>query len=98
MTFAPNFYSSDPWRRLTSPGHWRTLEPMPLILVLLLFFLPLFGQSVHPLTGRPIAHVMSAAGSDWLDRPERESEEHPDQALEALAIKRGMVVADVGAG
>jgi ubiquinone/menaquinone biosynthesis C-methylase UbiE len=71
---------------------------MALILVLLLFFSPLFGQAVHPLTGRPIAQVMSAAGSDWLDRPERESEEQPDKALEALAIKRGMVVADVGAG
>jgi ubiquinone/menaquinone biosynthesis C-methylase UbiE len=71
---------------------------MALILVLLLFFSPLFGQAVHPLTGRPIAQVMSAAGSDWLDRPERESEEHPDQALEALDLKRGMVVADVGAG
>jgi ubiquinone/menaquinone biosynthesis C-methylase UbiE len=71
---------------------------MALILILLLFFLPLFGQSVHPLTGRPIAQVMSAAGSDWLDRPERESEEEPDKALEALNIKRGMVVADVGAG
>jgi ubiquinone/menaquinone biosynthesis C-methylase UbiE len=71
---------------------------MALILVLLLFFSPLFGQAVHPLTGRPIAQVMSAAGSDWLDRPERESEEQPDKALEALALKRGMVVADVGAG
>jgi ubiquinone/menaquinone biosynthesis C-methylase UbiE len=71
---------------------------MALILILLLFFSPLFGQAVHPLTGRPIAQVMSAAGSDWLDRPERESEEQPDKALEALALKRGMVVADVGAG
>jgi len=68
------------------------------ILVLLLLCSPLFGQAVHPLTGRPIAQVMSAAGSDWLDRPERESEEHPDQCLDALDIKRGMVVADVGAG
>lgn len=71
---------------------------MPLLLVLLLSFAPLFAQSVHPLTGRPIAHVMSAAGSDWLERPERESEEEPDKCLEALALKRGMVVADVGAG
>lgn len=75
---------------------------MPRILALLLFFSPLlsplFGQAVHPLTGRPIAQVMSAAGSEWLDRPERESEEQPDKCLEALALKRGMVVADVGAG
>ena len=41
---------------------------------------------------------MSAAGSGWLDRPEREEEEQPDKALEALGIRRGMVVGDVGAG
>lgn len=71
---------------------------MVLILALLLFFSPLAAQGVHPVTGRHIAGVMSAAGSNWLDRPEREEEEHPDQALEAIRIRRGMVVADVGAG
>jgi ubiquinone/menaquinone biosynthesis C-methylase UbiE len=71
---------------------------MVLILALLLFLSPLAAQGVHPVTGRHIAGVMSAAGSDWLDRPEREEEEHPDQALQAIGIRRGMVVADVGAG
>jgi len=71
---------------------------MALILALLLFWSPLAAQGVHPVTGRHIAGVMSAAGSDWLDRPEREEEEHPDQALQAIGIRRGMVVADVGAG
>jgi len=71
---------------------------MTWILALLLFFAPLLAQELHPLTGRPIAHVMSAAGADWLDRPEREAEEQPDKALEAIKIRRGMVVADVGAG
>jgi ubiquinone/menaquinone biosynthesis C-methylase UbiE len=55
-------------------------------------------QEVHPLTGRKIAPVMGSAGADWLDRSERESEEHPDQALDALGLKPGMVVGDVGAG
>ncbi len=55
-------------------------------------------QSEHPLTGRRIAPVMGAGGADWLERGERESEEHPDEALEAIGIKPGMVVADVGAG
>jgi ubiquinone/menaquinone biosynthesis C-methylase UbiE len=41
---------------------------------------------------------MSADGAGWLDRPEREAEEAPDQALDALGIRAGMVVADVGAG
>lgn len=55
-------------------------------------------QNQHPLSGRRIAPVMGASGADWLDRHERESEEHPDAALDALGIKPGMVVADVGAG
>jgi ubiquinone/menaquinone biosynthesis C-methylase UbiE len=55
-------------------------------------------QNQHPLSGRRIASVMGASGADWLDRNERESEEHPDAALDALRIKPGMVVADVGAG
>jgi ubiquinone/menaquinone biosynthesis C-methylase UbiE len=41
---------------------------------------------------------MGAAGADWLDRSERESEENPEGALDAIGIKPGMVVADVGAG
>ena len=41
---------------------------------------------------------MGVGGADWLDRHERESEENPDGALDALGIKPGMVVADVGAG
>src|ERR1022692_1559432 len=41
---------------------------------------------------------MSADGAGWLDRPEREAEEAPEGALDALGIRPGMVVADVGAG
>ncbi len=48
--------------------------------------------------GRIIAPVMSAAGADWLNRPEREKTEMPDRLLDALQIKPGMTVADVGAG
>ncbi len=66
---------------------------MPIILILLLL-----AQATHPLTGRQIAPVMSADGAGWLDRPEREAEEAPEQALDALGIRAGMVVADVGAG
>ena len=58
----------------------------------------LLAQATHPVTGRQIAPVMGAAGAGWLDRPERESEEEPDQALDAIGIHEGMVVADVGAG
>lgn len=54
---------------------------------------------VHPLTGRQIAGVCGFGGCEvWLERPEREQEENPDGALDALNLKPGMTVADVGAG
>jgi ubiquinone/menaquinone biosynthesis C-methylase UbiE len=55
-------------------------------------------SGVHPISGRRFAQVMSAAGADWLDRPERIEEEDPDRALDVLKIPKGAVVADVGAG
>lgn len=56
------------------------------------------AQDRHPVSGRVIAPTMSVLGAPWLDRPERESEELPARAIEALRLRRGMVVADVGAG
>lgn len=56
------------------------------------------AQSKHPLTERRIADVMGMGGADWLERPEREWEEAPEKALDALALEKGMVVADIGAG
>ena len=48
--------------------------------------------------GREIAHVMGHEGADWLERPERETEEKGDLLIEALKVKPGEVVADIGAG
>jgi FkbM family methyltransferase len=48
--------------------------------------------------GRQIAHVMSHYGIDWLEREEREMEENTSLLLKNLAVKPGMVVADIGAG
>jgi ubiquinone/menaquinone biosynthesis C-methylase UbiE len=67
-------------------------------LCLFLLALPLAAQSEHPITGRRIAPTMSMSGADWLDRSEREMEENPEAAIEALKIEKGMYVADVGAG
>jgi SAM-dependent methyltransferase len=53
---------------------------------------------VHPISGRRFAPVMGYQGADWLDREERDIEEDPDSAIAALDLKRGMVVADIGAG
>jgi precorrin-6B methylase 2 len=48
--------------------------------------------------GREIAHVMGYQGIDWLERPERETEEHLTQLVDLLKLTPGMVVADIGAG
>ncbi len=48
--------------------------------------------------GREIAAVMGWQGAAWLEREEREREERTDLLMAALALKPGMVVADIGAG
>src|SRR5580765_6326907 len=48
--------------------------------------------------GREIALVMGHQAADWLERPEREKEEQPAKLIEALKIKPGEVIADIGAG
>lgn len=48
--------------------------------------------------GREIAHYMTHHGAPWLERPEREEEERPRLLLDALGLKAGESVADVGAG
>jgi len=68
-------------------------------LLLALFLFPvLWAQDEHPITGRKIAPVMGMGGAEWLERSERELEELPETALDAIGIKPGMKVADVGAG
>ena len=63
------------------------------------------NQSVHSpdgigkfYMGREIAHVMGHEAADWLERPERIAEEQPDQLVSMLNLRRGAVVADIGAG
>lgn len=47
---------------------------------------------------REIAYVMGHQAAGWLERPEREKEEDPTKLINALAIKPGMTIADIGAG
>ena len=47
---------------------------------------------------REISGVMGWQGAAWLERDKREREERTDLLLDALALKQGMVVADIGAG
>ena len=55
-------------------------------------------QRRHPVSGRVFAPVMGVQGAGWLERSEREQEEAPSKAIEALDLKPGMVIADIGAG
>lgn len=48
--------------------------------------------------GREIAHTMSAAHADWLDRPEREREERPRQMVRQMRIAPTDIIADIGCG
>ncbi len=48
--------------------------------------------------GREIAQVMGHEGAGWLERPSRETSEQPEQAIAALNLKPGDIVADIGAG
>jgi SAM-dependent methyltransferase len=56
------------------------------------------APGTHPISGRRFANVMGWQGADWLERAERELEEEPDRALDALGRLAGATVADVGAG
>lgn len=56
------------------------------------------AQEKHPISQRKYADVMGFGGAPWLERSEREQEEEPEKALNALQIEPGMVIADVGAG
>lgn len=48
--------------------------------------------------GREIARVMGHRGADWLERPDRESEEAPDLLVRELGLSHTDIVADIGAG
>lgn len=48
--------------------------------------------------GRQIARIMGWEGAEWLERPERQSEEGLDQLIDRLNLKPGMKVGDIGAG
>jgi len=48
--------------------------------------------------GREIAHVMGPGGIIWLERSERDREERPQLVLDALDIRDGTTVADLGCG
>ena len=48
--------------------------------------------------GREIAQVMGHEAAGWLERSERDQEEHSEQLVDELGLRAGDVVADIGAG
>ncbi len=48
--------------------------------------------------GREIASLMSADDALWLERPDRELSEKPDEMIKNMSLKPTDVVADIGAG
>jgi ubiquinone/menaquinone biosynthesis C-methylase UbiE len=75
--------------------------PRVIPIVVAVFMLQAAGQAEqrqHPVSGRVFAPVMGVGGAPWLERSEREQEEAPSKAIDALELKPGMVVADIGAG
>ena len=48
--------------------------------------------------GREISHVMGHQAARWLERPEREREEHTAELIRCLKLKPGDQVADIGVG
>ncbi|MBI3209026.1 MAG: methyltransferase domain-containing protein [Candidatus Solibacter usitatus] len=56
------------------------------------------AQDQHPVSNRKFADVMGFGGAPWLERSERDAEEAPEMALDAIGIKPGMIIADVGSG
>ena len=55
-------------------------------------------QGVTKYLGRRVAQPMGYTHMNWLSRPERIKEENPQEMLEQLNLKDGMVVCDLGAG
>lgn len=62
------------------------------------FYPPSMDATGKVFMGREIAYVMGFQGAAWLERQNRVNEERTDVLVNALNLKPGMQVADIGAG
>jgi ubiquinone/menaquinone biosynthesis C-methylase UbiE len=56
------------------------------------------ATSAAPVAKREPANVMSFEGAAWLEREGREEAEKPEVVLEAMELREGMTIAEIGAG
>lgn len=56
------------------------------------------GQAAAPIVKREPANVMSYEKAAWLEREGRAELEKPEVVLQAMELKEGMTVAEIGAG
>ena len=59
---------------------------------------PALAQNARAARHRVPAEFMSYLGADWLERPKRIDQEQPERVLDAMGLRPGDVVADVGCG
>jgi ubiquinone/menaquinone biosynthesis C-methylase UbiE len=86
-------------QRVTKTGRLDSSRRIAVLAVLLL--LGAAGLALAPARvgdERRPAPVMGAGGADWLERPGRDEEQKPDEIIRTMALKKGDVVADLGAG
>jgi ubiquinone/menaquinone biosynthesis C-methylase UbiE len=58
----------------------------------------LWTAPAHAQDERRPASVVGPGSADWLERPDREEEQKPDEIIRKMSLKNGDVVADIGAG
>lgn len=54
-------------------------------------------DDAHEADRKPAA-IMSYQGAAWLERSDRDAEQQPDKVIEAMQLKPGMNIADIGSG
>src|SRR6476620_11108361 len=94
-----------------APRHSPLRWALPLILLMLACGAPVpsNGQAPAPVPAAPTtvpqevpkrepANVMSWEHADWLEREGRAEMEKPEMVIEAMGIRPGMTVAEIGAG